>query len=361
MDVDGIVHDWTMSKQNGVAAGYNLVSNPRIIPRADGSDLIDIFYDYSSPLEIDPAAVSIAISDDGGLTWLVPTTSTTGDVGLGVSVGPNKRIIWNPTIDMPDGGEVVVAISLSSTFGGSAIGQFQTGTLVVSKSETTAPVIRVFGATKPQYAVKSGNLYKNNSFEFVPYESSSESSESSRSSLSSISSSSLSTRSSASSISLSSWSSESSVSSSSISSESSSSVSSESSSLSSPSSDSSASSESSPSSSSTEMLTSSSQTGPESYYFVVSGFGEGNGNYYYNRIWAGGGYQLRYTVSSGYSIMTGGSYGTTMLIYEDLGAFSILKYYSSNYTTPGSFVSVRSPGYPYGILPTGTVVLGHMA
>ena len=108
-------------------------------------------------------------------------------------------------------------------------------------------------------------------------------------------------------------------------------------------------------------MTSSSQTGPESYYFVVSGFGEGNGNYYYNGIWAGGNL-LRYTVSSGYSIQTGGSHGLAMGIWEDIGGgTSIAKYYSSNYTTPGSFVAVRSTGYPAGILPTGTVTQGHIS
>jgi len=371
MDVDGIVYDWTLSKQNGVEAGYSLVSSPKIIPRTDGSDLIDIFYDYSSPLEIDPATVAVSISDDGGLTWNVLTTSATGDVGTGIAVGPNRRITWNPVIDMPDGGEVVVEISLSSLFGGQAIGQFQTGTLVVSKPKTTAPVVRITGTTKPKYAVKGGNLYKNNSFDFIPYESSSESSGSSQSSLSSLSTTSLSTNSSNSSQSFSSQSSVSSLSSSSISSlssssisslssssVSSSSVSSESSSLSSVSSVSSASSVSSLSSSSTEMMTSSSVSGPESYYFSASGFGEGDGYYYYNGVWAGGSEIPKYTNSTGYSIQL---QGLKMSIWQHIApGASIAKYYSSNYTVAFSFGSFKSPGYPAGALPTGNVTANHM-
>lgn len=122
------------------------------------------------------------------------------------------------------------------------------------------------------------------------------------------------------------------------------------------------SSSSSLSESSASSQSSSSSSSLQKYYFNVSGFGEGNGDYYYNGIWDGGGGMLKYTLSTstpstGYDIMTGGSYGMNMMIWLKMppnGNYWTAKYSSSDYTTV-AFGCINSPGYPPGIPPVGSV------
>ena len=179
------------------------------------------------------------------------------------------------------------------------------------------------------------------------------------SSSSSVSSSSSSSASSLSSSSYSSQSSQSSVSS--ISSQSSSSMSS-SSSYSSPSSPSSlsqssvsniSSQSSSSMSSSTMILTSSSVTGPADYYFVVSGFGEGNGFYSY----IGTGYQGDAYGNDPYYLYVGSlTPGDMWIALSDLPEVIKYKYYSYNWIT-SPFSSAYTTGFPEtaGLYPIGSV------
>ncbi|MCP4545972.1 MAG: hypothetical protein GY835_05840 [bacterium] len=46
--------------------------------------------------------VDIQISDDNGQTWNVIPTNAVGDIGPGISPGPDKLIIWNAGLDYPN-------------------------------------------------------------------------------------------------------------------------------------------------------------------------------------------------------------------------------------------------------------------
>jgi formylglycine-generating enzyme required for sulfatase activity len=62
-----------------------------------GTKFVDITYDLSA---LTPTVkVTLEISRDGGLTYNVPVTSTTGAVGNAVTVGTGKTIVWNAGVD----------------------------------------------------------------------------------------------------------------------------------------------------------------------------------------------------------------------------------------------------------------------
>ena len=60
------------------------------------SDSVVIIYNLSDISLVD---VEIDISDDGGITWSVASTSITGDVGLGITPGVGKTITWDAGVD----------------------------------------------------------------------------------------------------------------------------------------------------------------------------------------------------------------------------------------------------------------------
>jgi formylglycine-generating enzyme required for sulfatase activity len=66
------------------------VTNIRASQRA-GTKLIDVYYDLADP-EGDPCTVAVTIYDN---TTPIPVFSISGDVGVGVVPGANKRIVWN--------------------------------------------------------------------------------------------------------------------------------------------------------------------------------------------------------------------------------------------------------------------------
>lgn len=72
------------------AGGAPEVSNIRASQRP-GTKLIDVYYDVTDP-ENDPVTVAIQLYSN---TTPLPTISITGDVGTGITVGPNKHIVWN--------------------------------------------------------------------------------------------------------------------------------------------------------------------------------------------------------------------------------------------------------------------------
>lgn len=76
------------------------VTNVAFAQRTDGSMLIDVTYDVADA-DGDPLAITLQASDDGGATWIVPTSHTTGDVGQGVAPGAGKSIVWNVGADLP--------------------------------------------------------------------------------------------------------------------------------------------------------------------------------------------------------------------------------------------------------------------
>lgn len=76
------------------------VSNVRSVQRP-GSQLVDIDYDVGDP-DSATLTVSVTVSENGGVSYTVPATSFTGAVGVGVTPGRGKRIIWNAGADYPN-------------------------------------------------------------------------------------------------------------------------------------------------------------------------------------------------------------------------------------------------------------------
>jgi hypothetical protein len=69
-----------------------------VATQTSGTDAFVIGYDLSDD-STSNLTVAIQISSDGGITWVVPTTSATGAVGSGVSTGTGKTISWNAGTD----------------------------------------------------------------------------------------------------------------------------------------------------------------------------------------------------------------------------------------------------------------------
>ncbi len=81
---------------NYLWAADPVVSNVSAVQRA-GTKFVDIRYDLAS---LAPTVrVTLEVSQDGGLTYNVPVTSTTGAIGDGVTVGLGKTIVWNAGVD----------------------------------------------------------------------------------------------------------------------------------------------------------------------------------------------------------------------------------------------------------------------
>jgi formylglycine-generating enzyme len=81
---------FTLAEPLAVYAASPEVANIRATQRA-GTKLIDIYYDVTDT-DNDPLTVSIQLYNNA---TALPSFSVTGAVGTGVTVGPNKHIIWN--------------------------------------------------------------------------------------------------------------------------------------------------------------------------------------------------------------------------------------------------------------------------
>jgi formylglycine-generating enzyme required for sulfatase activity len=68
-----------------------IVSNLTAAQRV-GTKLVDISYDLDVAA---PVKITVEISSDGGQSYFVPAYALTGDVGIGVTGGQNKGIIWD--------------------------------------------------------------------------------------------------------------------------------------------------------------------------------------------------------------------------------------------------------------------------
>lgn len=73
-----------------------VVSNISAIQRA-GTKLVDINYDVIA--DTATVYVSLAISNDGGMTFAVPAETRSGAVGAGITIGNGKTITWNAGAD----------------------------------------------------------------------------------------------------------------------------------------------------------------------------------------------------------------------------------------------------------------------
>ncbi len=77
-----------------------VVSNVVANQRTDGSKLVDIYYDLADA-DADACTVTVVASSDNGITWTVPITAVSGDVGPGIAPGVGRHIVWNCALDLP--------------------------------------------------------------------------------------------------------------------------------------------------------------------------------------------------------------------------------------------------------------------
>jgi formylglycine-generating enzyme required for sulfatase activity len=95
----------------GVSAASTTVSNVRSAQRT-GTQLVDIYYDLSSPSNA--LTVSVAVSTNGGASYTLPATSFTGAVGTVIAPGTNQMITWNAGADWPTNFSANVRVSVTA-------------------------------------------------------------------------------------------------------------------------------------------------------------------------------------------------------------------------------------------------------
>lgn len=78
-----------------------VVENVRFDQRIDGTLLVDIYYDVTD-VDGDTVDIVIEASNDDGMTWDLPCTSLTGDIGIGIAQGINKHVVWDFYADNPN-------------------------------------------------------------------------------------------------------------------------------------------------------------------------------------------------------------------------------------------------------------------
>ena len=76
------------------------IANVRASQRA-GTTLVDIRYDLGTA-NTSGLFVSVGVSTNGGLSYTLPATNFTGDVGSGITAGANKLIVWDAARDWPE-------------------------------------------------------------------------------------------------------------------------------------------------------------------------------------------------------------------------------------------------------------------
>jgi formylglycine-generating enzyme required for sulfatase activity len=72
-----------------------MVSNVTVAQRP-GTKLVDIGYDLAAD---GPVEISIRISADDGATWTMPATSLSGAVGIPITAGTGKAVVWDSGAD----------------------------------------------------------------------------------------------------------------------------------------------------------------------------------------------------------------------------------------------------------------------
>ena len=75
-----------------------VVSNLTVIQRP-GTKLVDIGYDLAAA---EPVQIGMRLSADDGATWTLPTASLSGDLGVGISAGVGKAVVWDMGADWDD-------------------------------------------------------------------------------------------------------------------------------------------------------------------------------------------------------------------------------------------------------------------
>ena len=146
VDINGASRTFTGTRPLSVDSGLPSVYGVTAGQRQDGSGVVDIGYNYDGTRELQVISVSLAISRDGGVTWVVPVASAKGDVGPGVLACPGRRITWNPYLDIPgeDWGYYAARVSVVGE-GEVVMGDGVSGGFVVS-----TPAVRAIITLDPE-------------------------------------------------------------------------------------------------------------------------------------------------------------------------------------------------------------------
>lgn len=82
----------------GTLSGAPVVSNLTVAQRSDNTKMVDVWFDLTNSL---PMTVTLLVSDDNGVSWDVSCNLTSGDIGLGISPGSGKHIVWDVLAEHP--------------------------------------------------------------------------------------------------------------------------------------------------------------------------------------------------------------------------------------------------------------------
>ncbi len=77
------------------------VSNIRVAQRTDGNFMVDIYYDFSNPQGYN-TEIAVEASNDNGATWDLKCVSLSGDLGVDITAGTDKHIVWDFYADNPN-------------------------------------------------------------------------------------------------------------------------------------------------------------------------------------------------------------------------------------------------------------------
>jgi uncharacterized protein (TIGR02145 family) len=83
-----------------IFASAPVVENVKFEQRKDGTLLVDIYYDVTDA-DGDMLEINIEASSNNGITWALPCTHFTGDIGKGIVSGVNKHVVWDFFKDNP--------------------------------------------------------------------------------------------------------------------------------------------------------------------------------------------------------------------------------------------------------------------
>lgn len=75
-----------------------VITNVAFVQRTNGSLIVDITYDFTAT---GLCCITVVASDDGGSTWDMTCNNLTGHVGVDVSPGTGKAIVWDFYTDNP--------------------------------------------------------------------------------------------------------------------------------------------------------------------------------------------------------------------------------------------------------------------
>ncbi len=98
---------------NLIFAQYNppIVTNVDFNMRTDGSRIVDITYNVYDA-DANTLNITVKASSDDGVTWNLPITNVTGDVGSGITSGTGKTIVWNAGVEHPNFSSQTVKIKI---------------------------------------------------------------------------------------------------------------------------------------------------------------------------------------------------------------------------------------------------------